>query len=447
MKQQYDHLKSFKRILKNTNISQRPIISIINKINDNEDGVSTPLEHYNIAEFMLAYYIIPFGYDFMEKQIIENESNKDILEQIPNLFSLCKIIESREVDEFYTFLSQIGFEHHFEVFQKQLPLFRLDQIDDFIIENKGIEDFNLKLSILLSYYLKDYSDESEVSSTFHSLYNLFSKAKINHIDEIEKYVKSFLKSEYDITRLDFKYYPADGVFPLPCNYITFLDGFIDVKHPDSRIIERIKFDRSKSAFEIISSYMKKKLPYVYVEAKKNRIIRIHHPELMDEVINILDIISSSPEMLITPKKRYQFTQMTDHELRKEIKRFKSAYLDYLIDVQLDTFRLIYCIERKCHYNAKESIEDSFIFTIKHRKRIIVVLENIDINRSTIVFYIKPLHYDRAISKIHDYFASNIINKRLLIVNNDIRFKNSGITKLKRILHTDFNSWKNKIQNL
>lgn len=454
MAEEFDNFSVFKKRIKELDINA---ISKSNPIITNNLykalglSASAPLAHWHAAD-AFSPYIRKFGYDFIQS---EYEKDDELQDLIPNLITLCKINEATGKDDFFAFLEQIGMSDYYDSLECYIPVHSYTQIDYFANKRKNEDEFILKLCILISWCLyNNFPDDEDKGNEFCATISkrVIYRRKIYDIATISNIVSKLLKSsdfEYTITYKSFvpNGYPKDGTFLLPWNYVTFYPDYIKIEHPKSGHLFRHELIGSKTAFNEVSSYFKRKLPPIYVRTKEYQIIGVYIVEMLTDAIDILDSKASAPNMVITPKKRKQYQQMNNDELRREIKQLKSKYLDYLSDIQDDDFKLLYCIERKTHPAVDETIEDSFIFTVKLGRLVVVVHENIDVNRSSIVFYIKPAMYESAIKEIHSFFASNIVNKRQLIARNKVHFKDSGIVAVERIIHADYNSWKRRIDNL
>ena len=71
-------------------------------------------------------------------------------------------------------------------------------------------------------------------------------------------------------------------------------------------------------------------------------------------------------------------------------------------------------------------EASFIFTAKSWDgRVFVIIENVNPDRSTLLFKIERDMYMTALHTIFDYIQSDVINKRSAIRDRDINFYNVG----------------------
>lgn len=87
-------------------------------------------------------------------------------------------------------------------------------------------------------------------------------------------------------------------------------------------------------------------------------------------------------------------------------------------------------------------EYAFIFSIQCKSGdILIVHENVNPDRSTLLFIVKPENYDKAIRAIYDFLQSAEINKRSSLRDRDIELGESGIVRYRSINHDYIFSWK------
>lgn len=78
------------------------------------------------------------------------------------------------------------------------------------------------------------------------------------------------------------------------------------------------------------------------------------------------------------------------------------------------YRVIPCNERVIHSSQLDNkTECSFIFTIAANspRKVILAIENLNIDRATMLFSFERTHYERALRGIYEYLRSSEINKR------------------------------------
>lgn len=133
-------------------------------------------------------------------------------------------------------------------------------------------------------------------------------------------------------------------------------------------------------------------------------------------------------------------QMTPEDFQK----YKSKYIDYLVTLQSSNYKVIPCVERLAHANS-DNTEYAFLFSIECSSgKILIVHENVNPDRSTLLFLIEKNSYDRSIMSIYDFLQSAEINKRSSIRERSISY-HDGIIDYKSINHDDLSSWKRAIE--
>ena len=130
---------------------------------------------------------------------------------------------------------------------------------------------------------------------------------------------------------------------------------------------------------------------------------------------------------------------------EEFKKYKSKYIDYLVELQSEDYKVIPCVERLSHANS-DIMEYAFMFSIKCRSgNIMIVHENVNPDRSTLLFWVKEKAYNSAIREIYDFLQSAEINKRSSLRDGSIDVGNAGVVRYKSINHDDIWSWRDNIR--
>lgn len=129
---------------------------------------------------------------------------------------------------------------------------------------------------------------------------------------------------------------------------------------------------------------------------------------------------------------------------EDFKKYKSQHIDFLVSIQSPNYKVIPCVERLAHTNS-DTTEYAFMFTIEcPRNVILVVYENINPDRSTLLFLLQKESYKTAIREIYDFLQSAETNKRSNLREKNIELKQSGVRHYRSINHDDFWSWKRNI---
>lgn len=134
-------------------------------------------------------------------------------------------------------------------------------------------------------------------------------------------------------------------------------------------------------------------------------------------------------------------QMTTEEFEK----YKSEYINHLVKLQSKKYKVIPCVERLSHASS-DITEYAFMFSIECRSgNILIVHENVNPDRSTLLFWVKESAYDNAIREIYNFLQSAEINKRSSLRGGSVDVGNAGIIRYKSINHDDIWSWRKSIK--
>ena len=129
---------------------------------------------------------------------------------------------------------------------------------------------------------------------------------------------------------------------------------------------------------------------------------------------------------------------------EEFKKYKSKYIDFLVTLQSKKYKVIPCVERLAHSNS-DNTEYAFMFSIECSSgNILIVHENVNPDRSTLLFFVKHEVYDKSIREIYNFLQSAEINKRSSLRSKDLDLDDAQITSYKSINHDDLYSWKQTI---
>lgn len=135
-------------------------------------------------------------------------------------------------------------------------------------------------------------------------------------------------------------------------------------------------------------------------------------------------------------------QMTTEEFEK----YKSEYINHLVKLQSKKYKVIPCVERLSHTNS-DVTEYAFMFSIECRSgNILIVHENVNPDRSTLLFWVKGTAYNNTIREIYDYLQSAEINKRSSLRGRGIDVGNAGVVRYRSINHDDIWSWRKAIRD-
>jgi hypothetical protein len=129
---------------------------------------------------------------------------------------------------------------------------------------------------------------------------------------------------------------------------------------------------------------------------------------------------------------------------EEFKKYKSKYIDHLVTLQSKNYKVIPCVERLAHSNSDTS-EYAFMFSVDCRSgKILIIHENVNPDRSTLLFLVREENFNKTIREIYDFLQGAEVNKRSSLRDRSIEIKNADIEKYRSINHDDLYSWKSMI---
>lgn len=327
-------------------------------------------------------------------------------------------------------------------------------------DKHNVDDFSLSLSLILFYDLyeqfptEDYEYYVKRKSLMLNILkrNIFVKKYKNEVAyRINKHIASWCKltslEEYLPSSLDTEP-KRDGWFEITWKYLTFVREYVYVYHPFSPNENpyRMSVKKSIGAFNNIKSYFSGKLPRLRVLAKNGKIIDM---ENFEDLLSIVEKMSDKyyhTKTTSAVKTTIDFKSLNNNQIREYIKQNKSVYLNWLCEHHIDKYKIIYIREVRTNSNSLDEDEDAFIFTLKEsNSHVIVVYENVKEDRSSILFRLPIGMLTKSIQEIHEFFSSNAVNKRELIVTKRVQDRLFTHNKYQRTLHHNFQQWTDSIQ--
>lgn len=242
--------------------------------------------------------------------------------------------------------------------------------------------------------------------------------------------------------------------------VRFKDGYIVVSAP---LDDKVKFKTkafplkgSIEAFNYLKDYLNDRLSPVHCTVDKMN-LNIYDQIRLNEAIEKfatasrqrgITTVGSSPTKRITPVQMSfkQALSKAQKMTEEEFKKYKSEFIDFLVTQQSKKFKVIPCVERLAH-STGDTTEYAFMFSIECKSgNILIVHENVNPDRSTLLFVVKRENYDKAIRAIYDFLQSAEINKRSSIRSGDIDKGQVGIESYNSINHDNLYSWQKVITN-
>lgn len=281
----------------------------------------------------------------------------------------------------------------------------ISAIVDSIYENKMSSD---KESIVLHYY-------SEIPQSDRVHYEQYNNAII-----------TFYSTPIHISWFD----------------IIFKDGEIDfiVKVFENQYTK--KYAESKDIYDDYKKLVFLQLPKIYV-CIEDGVLTIKNEE---DFYNGIRIIIGRYEQDRRLVDTYQSSDQT--RIRNGIQNKRSEYLEYLLDRQVKGLGVIKEKEKIIHNSSRDVIEleDAYIFTLLSKKsdNYIVVFENVNDSRASIICDVPISDYARYIATIISFMAKErIVNRREdLHRNNNVK----GYA-IRHAYHNDIYAWKRMVENL
>lgn len=251
-----------------------------------------------------------------------------------------------------------------------------------------------------------------------------------------------------------KSFPQTGEFEVPWRFVHFYEGVLSITHPNPSkrgTFTPFHFRNSDilKSFEDIRLYIEKKSPKLRVQAADGVIIGLlNFKEFMSVISQYKDFEKEEDIGFGRPLNPGNLSGFTKEVFQRNSFIRKSPYLSYLATLHNTGYNILYLLERVIHESGQvDTDEYGYLFVIKKTAiQMILLYENItDSSRSSIVFYVDPENYTKAVEIIRKFLAGEIKNKRQKLAFGQIRFNNPCIREVKRIKHTDLIDWKYNIQ--
>lgn len=248
---------------------------------------------------------------------------------------------------------------------------------------------------------------------------------------------------------------------LDWNQVMFKHGFFVIYPPtDSMTAFRPKVvscPGSIESFNYLKNYLNERLPAIRCSIKEMKLF-ISDEILLNDAIAQFSTAYGQISITTDGTKRtsntsnnqipFQHVPSKAQQLTAEaFEKYKSRYIDYLTKLQSQKYKIIPCVERLTHTTGGDMTEYAFMFTIPcGQERFLIIHENVNPDRSTLLFLIENKDYGKTIKSIYDFLQSAEINKRSNIRESAIRIKSTDIIDYKSINHNEFFSWHSAIED-
>lgn len=240
---------------------------------------------------------------------------------------------------------------------------------------------------------------------------------------------------------------------LDWSYVTFLNDKIRISNPYGGLGIIIKFPQSKEDFNKIKSVIGTNCPKLIVRYKDGNICEVLNLEVISKSVVSLNSSMDRPirrrdNTLKTIKKEASSTgkpkEIQVEQVKVYLNNKSSFYFDLLCLKQTRNRPVYYCLEQKVSSDDSSSVEKAFMFTIEaSTKHWIIVFENTNAKRCTVLFHVTKKCHKNAVDEIHKYFISGEINKRETLQTKKHKFSNR-ILAYDRIYHHDHHQWAKEV---
>lgn len=215
--------------------------------------------------------------------------------------------------------------------------------------------------------------------------------------------------------------------------------------------------RSRESFNFIIKYLMKRMPIIHYNITDNFTIKLSDTPSLEAAISFLvkeqakydigvgEIAEATGRTLNAEKLTFASAMSKAANMKPEdFKKYKSQFINYLIFQQHKEYKVVPMSESITHSNITFE-EATFIFTVKSwDNNLLLIIENVNPDRSTIIFKVYPNQYKDALQTIFDFMQSNLVNKRSSIRENSLTFSNCGIIKYWSCNHDSFNDWRERM---
>ena len=247
---------------------------------------------------------------------------------------------------------------------------------------------------------------------------------------------------------------------LDWNCVIFNNGFFIVYPPVDGGVSftptTISYPGVIESFNYLKGYLNDRVSSIRCSVTKMQ-LTITDEIKLEEAIAKFTIASRQNRLTVgkTPSNsRYALRPLTFQQVLskaqlmsvEEFTKYKSHYIDYLAKHQDEKYKIIPCVERLAHTTG-EMTEYAFMFSIQCKgDRVLIVHENVNPDRSTLLFVVEENAYDKTLRAIYDFLESAEINKRSGIRDGAIEMKGTGVVNYKSVNHNDPGSWQMIIED-
>ena len=215
---------------------------------------------------------------------------------------------------------------------------------------------------------------------------------------------------------------------------------------------RIDDYRCRDSFNYILDYFQERLPKIVYRITMDFKIKLDNKPAFEAALADLSkeqarvdagvsIMSSAGRFRAIVKRSFDSAMSKAAAMNpEEFKKYKSKFIDYLVAHQSKDYKIVPVSENVSHSRSSYD-EASFIFTARSFDScLFIIIENVNPDRSTLLFKVLPEKYKDALHAIYDYIQSDIINKRSAIRDHELNFGSIGILYYKTFNHDSYTDW-------
>lgn len=232
--------------------------------------------------------------------------------------------------------------------------------------------------------------------------------------------------------------------------VNFGDGFLiynpDIQEDGVKVSPFKYYNKDlKESYNYLRGFFQKKLPDIRCTIRNGKLYLVDILELDKAILRIkenkdkwLHLIETEEPKISVSTYLYSFKKSYDVAATLSLdyfKKYKSQYIDFLVNKQLEKYRIVPVIERLEHNDSKTD-EEAFMFTFEtsNEDKLCIVLENVNPARASIIFYILKKGYKKTLHNLFDFICGTEINKRSKLHSNSYKLDSIGVLKYKCINH-------------
>lgn len=245
---------------------------------------------------------------------------------------------------------------------------------------------------------------------------------------------------------------------LDWNCVKFKKDYIVVFPPDNQSVnfkpKAISAPGSMESFNYLNDYFNDRLSPVHCSVKGME-IDVYDTIRLNEAIQkfttvakkrgittsgVIKVKKLSPQKMSFNQALSKAQQMTFDDFKK----YKSKFIAFLVSKQSPDQKVIPCVENLAHSN-NETTEYAFMFALPCKSgNMLIVHENVNPDRSTLLFVVPKEQFNQSIRYIYDFLQSSEINKRSSIREGSLRC-NANVINYMSINHDNSYSWQKAIE--